>query len=496
MRRFTMLTALLLAAAALQSPPVAALANEPSDPSTFEAWDAQFQTTIPGIYPVGVLTPSPGLSPRGIAIDPATGYLWTVNRAEGEIVIFDHSGTEIDRFGTTGTGTGQLSNPQDIAFAGEEVFITEEANHRVQVFDKQGNHLRMWGSMGSNVGQFTEPCGVTIVGNFVFVADAGNDRIQKFTKAGGFVDAFGSTGAGDGELDLACSGSYLAAHGDEVFVTDIFNSRVAVFDTQGTWERNITGLGTPTGIDADDTGQIWVGDDSTLKVHVFSTTGVPIGEFGGPGSGVGALGSVLGIAVDPGGKTVWVHEDINDRVQVFTTTLCAGQLLTHVGTSYDDVLSTGDGDDVVALGEGRDTVVTAAGDDIVCGGPGNDNIKLGVGADRAFGHKGQDVINGGGGNDRLEGSQHRDKLNGGGGSDLVKGGSGNDTLNGGNGPDTLLGGSQDDLLNGNKGNDDLKGGKGNDTCKGGAGNDTASGCETQTGIDLLDSRLLAYRNTD
>jgi Ca2+-binding RTX toxin-like protein len=287
-------------------------------------------------------------------------------------------------------------------------------------------------------------------------------------------------------------------HGNELFITDILNIRVVVFDVDGNWQRNFGSgtLGQPVAIDADSNGSIWITDPTHNNVSVWTTVGAPIGDFGSFGSAIGAMNTPTALTVDPSGKTVWVVDQGNNRVQVFTKVKCGGELLTHVGTSYSDKFSTGPGHDVVALGEGKDTVTTGGGNDIVCGGPGNDKINLGVGADTAIGHKGKDTINGGAGNDSLEGSQHRDTLNGGGGSDTLKGGSENDTLNGGSGPDTLLGGSHDDALNGNKGNDTLKGGAGNDTCKGGAGNDTASGCETETGIDLLDGRVSVYRSND
>ncbi len=316
-----------------------------------------------------------GSFPRAATLDPATGYLWTSDYESDEIVAYDHAGNSKLTFGVSGSGSGQLSIAQAIAIADGEAYVAEAGNNRIQVFDTQGNHLRMWGTAGSGAGQFAEPCGVVVVGNFVYVADAANDRIQVFTSAGGFVNEFGSTGAGDGQLSLACSGSYLAHHNGEIFVIDLGNNRIAVFDLDGNWERNFGTLSGAHGIAADDKGQIWVVEASAHRVSVWSTIGVPIGDFGGLGSTIGGLSLPTGIAIDPTGATAWVHEQGNKRTQVFTTLKCDGELLTHVATSYADKLTTGGDDDVVHLGKGLDTASTKGGSDTVCGGPGGDTIR-------------------------------------------------------------------------------------------------------------------------
>ena len=86
------------------------------------------------------------------------------------------------------------------------------------------------------------------------------------------------------------------------------------------------------------------------------------------------------------------------------------------------------------------TVYGTAGDDeLLAGGDGNDSI---------YGY---------GGNDRLEGR------------------GGNDTLYGHEGDDTLIGGDGDDYLAGQEGNDILEGGAGNDFLGAGPGNDVLTG---------------------
>ncbi len=74
----------------------------------------------------------------------------------------------------------------------------------------------------------------------------------------------------------------------------------------------------------------------------------------------------------------------------------------------------------------------------------------------------QDILTGGRGNDTLRRLGGKDILNGGAGADVLRGGSGKDILNGGAGADVLRGGNGRDKLNGQAGADTLVGGKGND----------------------------------
>jgi Tol biopolymer transport system component len=82
-----------------------------------------------------------------------------------------------------------------------------------------------------------------------------------------------------------------------------------------------------------------------------------------------------------------------------------------------------------------------------------------------------DTILGGGGDDILNGLQGNDILDGGDGNDRLSGSEGNDVLRGGNGKDTLTGDSGNDTLNGGAGNDKLTGGPGKNKYSGGAGVD-------------------------
>ncbi|AUW40937.1 metal-binding protein [Rhizobium leguminosarum] len=80
--------------------------------------------------------------------------------------------------------------------------------------------------------------------------------------------------------------------------------------------------------------------------------------------------------------------------------------------------------------------------------------ELGLVSANVTGSSGDNAITTGAGNDRINGGDGADTLNGGAGNDQIVGGDGNDTLNGGDGNDHIFG---------NAGNDVIRGGAGNDT---------------------------------
>ncbi|WP_412553861.1 calcium-binding protein [Shimia sp. MIT1388] len=136
------------------------------------------------------------------------------------------------------------------------------------------------------------------------------------------------------------------------------------------------------------------------------------------------------------------------------------------GHAGSDTLTSGDGNDLVAgdmvgrewvFVDGRwvydpdaivsngdaenraydDVISTGAGDDVVLGNGGNDSLMSGAGADTVNAGTGRDTVDGGAGNDVLNLET---------GSDLAQGGLGADTVNAGGGDDLVYGDLQDGNL--------------------------------------------------
>jgi hypothetical protein len=89
-----------------------------------------------------------------------------------------------------GTQSESFNRPSDVAFDSTgNIYIADGigTNNRIAVYNRDGNWVRGWGQTGSNEGQFDEIRGLVIDAvNNVYVADSGNNRIQVFDSQGTF----------------------------------------------------------------------------------------------------------------------------------------------------------------------------------------------------------------------------------------------------------------------------------------------------------------------
>src|SRR5262249_7341486 len=138
---------------------------------------------------------------------------------------------------------------------------------RIQKFTNDGTFITKWGSSGTGDGQFTDPYGVAVDGNgHVFVSEYVSEpygyshRIQKFTDTGGFLTKWGSKGTGDGQFHFP-TGVAVDVSGN-VYVADEYNDRVQEFTNSGTFIRKwgCAEFHFPAGIAVDGSGNVFVGD--------------------------------------------------------------------------------------------------------------------------------------------------------------------------------------------------------------------------------------------
>src|SRR6266404_843447 len=191
------------------------------------------------------------------------------------------------------------------------------------------NFVLKWGSPGSGDGEFAAgggPGGVAVdtSGN-VYVADLFNTRIQKFDSNGSFLAKWGSQGVADGQFNQAL-GVAADASGN-VYVADAVNQNVQKFDSDGNFITKWGSLGAgdgevaaPSGLAVDASSNVYVVDVNNNRIQKFDSSGNFIATWGSLGAGDGEFDRPYPVAVDAF-FNVYVGELLNDRIQKFSQVL-------------------------------------------------------------------------------------------------------------------------------------------------------------------------------
>ena len=120
--------------------------------------------------------------PHYMAVN-ANDHLLVTNIGSHCISMFTLDGNYVDKFGTHGTGRGELNEPLNIAIDIHGfILVIERVNNRVSIFNKDGVFVHSFGSGGPGLGQFAWPNGLAIspTGD-IYTGDTSNGRVQIFS---------------------------------------------------------------------------------------------------------------------------------------------------------------------------------------------------------------------------------------------------------------------------------------------------------------------------
>jgi tripartite motif-containing protein 71 len=302
--------------------------------------------------------------PFGVAVDPR-GRVFVADDINQRVLRF---GPQPDykykaRWGSYGTGPGQLAYPRAIASdATGALYVTNTGNDRIDVFNNTGGLLRSWGVSGRGPGQFNAPLGVAADANGLrAVADSINGRIELLNPDGSIASSWGSPApgptilrsptavafdaAGDAYVldqrrarifvfaratglparTIAAQGSgpgrlldptAIAIANGVVTVADAGNRRIARFTTAGQYLGAWTNTGTVRGVAVTPDGSRTYASATNNRITVYDAQGGVVTQFGGSGRTLGKLSAPAQIALDAGGK-LWVADRGNNRIQRF-----------------------------------------------------------------------------------------------------------------------------------------------------------------------------------
>jgi len=127
-------------------------------------------------------------SPVSLAVD-AHNNLYVVDKAAGTVLIYDSAGTFRGHFWTP-REESYRDSPVGIAIdkATGLVYVCDRQRHIIVVMDDRGRVVSQIGKLGGGhqSGEFSFPSQVVVEGGELFVLDVGNTRIQIFNPAGHF----------------------------------------------------------------------------------------------------------------------------------------------------------------------------------------------------------------------------------------------------------------------------------------------------------------------
>ncbi len=171
--------------------------------------------------------------PRGLTID-STGNILVADTKNARIQKFDATGKFVSFFGERGSSAGQMQEPNGIAVdAAGDIYVTDAMNHRLLRFKGDGQFVKEWS--GPAVGNFYGPRDLVIGPNkLIYVIDQGGTRICRLDAATDSWTMWGGSGLGESEFNEPTG---IAVSSTSVFVADVNNTRVQVFDLDGKFLR-------------------------------------------------------------------------------------------------------------------------------------------------------------------------------------------------------------------------------------------------------------------
>ncbi|BCL36483.1 scytonemin biosynthesis PEP-CTERM protein ScyF [Nostoc sp. MS1] len=277
----------------------------------------------------------------------STGFLTLAASAEASALSLKYD----SQIGSPGFAPGQLFVPQGITVnSAGNILVSNgrgvnpdgtpnfSVGNRVEIFSPQNEYLGAIGEGGTGPGQFDEPSALEIdpqTGN-LYVGDVFNNRVNVYDPNGNFINSFGSFGGLiPGRAFFGPSGVTFDKQGF-VYIGDFSGDKINKYTKDGVLVGSIGSSGTapgqfqgPAGLRISPvSGNIYVSDQFNNRVQVLDPEGKPLFTFGKQGTGDGEFNQPIGIEVDEF-ENIYVADSINSRVQVFDKN---GKFLTSYGT--------------------------------------------------------------------------------------------------------------------------------------------------------------------
>ncbi len=202
------------------------------------------------------------------------------SRSEHPLVIFDREGNFLASW-----GEDVIEDAHGIFIDSDDnVWCTERETHCIFKFNPQGElvmTIGVPGQEGAPGEPFRLPTDLAVASNGdLFISDGyDNARVHKYSAAGEHILSWGDWGTGPGQFEL--SHSVRLDKDDRVWVCDRTNDRVQIFDTDGNYLEERTGLLKPDTIYFDPNDDVFYAAELDQRASVWSLDGHLLSHWGG-----------------------------------------------------------------------------------------------------------------------------------------------------------------------------------------------------------------------
>ncbi len=259
--------------------------------------------------------------PSDVALDK-DGRLYVVDSGNHRVVVYAENGDFLLSFGKEGHGTGELYFPVGITVSKSgRVLVADRGNQRIQEYGNDGKYIKtIKGRVGNQ--QYT-PVDVVASHNeeYIYIsATSPLHQILKLDYKGKVLEKWGRAGDNEGEFRYPATLA-LSSENNELYIVDVLNTRVQVFDnkgkflvTVGSWGVSQGQLFRPKGVAITDNNRILVSDSYLGVVQLFKSDTRFSAVLSMHGD-IAHFTTPAGIAVDKQNR-VYIAEQLANRVTV------------------------------------------------------------------------------------------------------------------------------------------------------------------------------------
>jgi DNA-binding beta-propeller fold protein YncE len=197
-------------------------------------------------------------------------------------------------------GLGVLKSPLNCCIdESGNLYVADGERMQIVMFDSKGHYIDSFGEKENY-----KPTDVNVTANEIWVANLKNNRICVYSRPGHtLVNSFPDTK--EGEKDYLYSPTNLFVTNELVYISDMGDSKIKVFNHDGLFLRSIGSYGTgigqlarPKGISVDRDSNVYVVDAGFENTQIFDKDGKLLMHFGGPYKGHGDMWLPAKVVID------------------------------------------------------------------------------------------------------------------------------------------------------------------------------------------------------